>query len=214
MFGCGGSRIESVDQFKFENCTVFGQNKSCGSGLSLMNSNARLIHSFKSNMYGSEQTLQYLCIRNYSYKGYGGGAVFAVQSNVNVFSCTFEGNSAELGGAMFGKLGSNITIIRSNFMKNQALRKENNLMCSGGALYCESDCRVSVYSSIFHENSAGNDGGVFKLIVSKLFATESDFSWNRAERDGGVLSTLRTNVNINESTFDHNQALVWWSCEF
>lgn len=199
MFGCGGSRIESVDQFKFENCTVFGQNKNCGSGLSLINSNARLIHSsFKSNMYGSEQTLQYLCIRNYSCKGYGGGAVFAIQSNINVFSCTFEGNRAESGGAMFGKLGSNITIIKSNFMKNQA--------CSGGALYCESGCRVSVYSSIFHENSADNDGGVFKLIMSKLFATENDFKWNRAERDGGVLSTLRTNVNINESTFGHNQA--------
>ena len=42
---------------------------------------------------------------------YVGGAIIANQSNLTIIKSNFEGNSAEIGGAIFAAVNSNITII-------------------------------------------------------------------------------------------------------
>ena len=209
VIGCGGSKFESVDQFMFDNCSYYGQKNKCGSGLDLVNVNAKLTNtSFISNLYGSEQTLQNLCREGYfeqNCKWYGGGAVSLSKSNIIISNSVFEGNSAEVGGAIVGTLHSSITIISSTFIENQALCKTFNLVCLGGVVYCEAGCTLSVYNSFFFNNSA-HSGGVFSLVMSTLFLTNDHFEWNRAENHGGVIFALKTDISINKNFFSDNQA--------
>ena len=68
--------------------------------------------------------------------------------------------------------------------------------CLGGVLNCESGCTVRVHNSVFNNNSAYKNGGVFRLITGHIFITKSNFSLNIAGSDGGVLSADKKVVAI------------------
>ena len=69
-----------------------------------------------------------------------GGAVIFNQSDTIIVISLFEGNCAEMGGAVFLTGGSNVTVI-STFLVNNSVEKSNSSALShtyGGALYSES----------------------------------------------------------------------------
>lgn len=165
--GCGGSKVELVDQFTLVNCNVFGGPANCGSGLRLFNVSAKIANSsFVSNLYGSEQMYELLCTNASFCIGRGGGAISISYSNTVIVSSHFEGNHAEMGGAIVAKAFSNTTIINTTFVRNQAECRTLDFICSGGAFYCESGCIVNIYNSFFL--NSGDEGGVFGLVISTI----------------------------------------------
>ena len=152
--GCGGSKVELVNQFILVDCSIFGGQANCGSGIRLFNVSAKIASSsFVSNLHGSRQMYKLLCTNASSCIGYGGGAISISYSNTVIVDSLFEGNHAEIGGAIVAKSFSNTTIINTTFVRNQAECRTLDFICSGGAFYCESGCIVNIYNSFFFNNS-------------------------------------------------------------
>ena len=204
--GCGSSKFELVNQFTLINYSIHGGQINCGSGITLFNVSAKIANgSFVSNLYGRKQMYK-LPYTNTSFCiGHGGGAISVSHSNTVIIDSLFEGNRAEIGGAIFAKAFSKTTIINTIFMRNQAECRTHNLVSSGGAFYCESGCIVHIYNSFFFNNSA-DEGGVFRLIMSTIIIEQCIFEWNIVDKYGSTLSTIETNVNISKSTFTDNVA--------
>jgi CSLREA domain-containing protein len=118
--------------------------------------------------------------------GSGGGAVNMVQSqsgDTSITECTFTGNSAKHGGAIYGDL-LNGTIARNTFYDNTAAE-------NGGALYSQS-CVGPDYSDLrlinntFTGNNAGWGGAVYNSD-SKVALTNNTLQDNGALYNGNNL---------------------------
>ena len=102
-----------------------------------------------------------------------GGALIISRSSVVVDNCHFEGNRANLGGALFSELESNVTITNSNFTENHAADCGAQL-CFGGALFADENVSVSVLNSNFQNNTSNGDTGVAALLNATLFISQSN----------------------------------------
>lgn len=87
-------------------------------------------------------------------------------SMVNISSSHFESNSAQLGGAIFSEVGSNVTITNCTFVNNSASGC-NDDRCHGGALLVDSGCIVTAHKSTFVNNRAGSSGGAIALYTEQ-----------------------------------------------
>ncbi len=125
--------------------------------------------------------------------------------NVSITDSVFTYNMATgrlVGGCVACIRNASIYILRSSFQLNQAA-------LHGGVFHIdESD--VLVDESVFVNNSASEDGGVFYTYVhlSNYDIRRSEFSYNSAGDDGGVMFIDRVNsrVNISECVFSFNDA--------
>ena len=146
--GCGSNRVLSCPHFTIANSTFNGHNGS-GTALELIDTNAKIYNSsFAFNVIGSYRGL--VKIFNYYWKGtlnftkdyfaYVGGALIVNSSNVTLVACVFQGNMAQVGGAIYSTMGSNISMLNCIFVKNFAAQHfDYNLPAFGGALHCEND---------------------------------------------------------------------------
>ena len=81
----------------------------------------------------------------------------------------FEGNRAEVGGVIFSEFNSNITIINSTFVENNATSTPSYKLyryceAGGGVLYADRGSTViNIINSKFMANSAQDDGGAVYL---------------------------------------------------
>ena len=172
--GCGSNRITSVTKFMVKNVLFLGQKDHTGTTLEIVLTNSVITNcSFVDNRFGKYHGP--FKVWKLSIHAHIGGAIIANQSNMTITETKFEGNTAEIGGAIFATLGSNVTIIKSNF-KATCL---TNTTCVGGVLYSETDCtdtrgptppnrtKVSVVESHFRSNSA-TYGGVLGAYTTAL----------------------------------------------
>ena len=213
FFGCGNNQVLRVDQFLIEESTFIGQ-KLRGSVLELIETNMYIVSSsFISNKLGSYRgPIRILEHQNVEKRvavyAYVGGAIIANQSNLTIMESMFEGNSAEVGGAMFATLGTNITIINSTFVANY-LSCRPDLQCFGGALHSENEflqCQVVVVESDFRNNSASY-GGVMSTYNCTVGIASSIFFNNAAIFSGGVIWVQhRSGITLCDSTFAYNSA--------
>ena len=126
-----------------------------------------------------------------------GGAIIATQSTVTIIKSRFEGNSAEIGGAIFANDGSKITIINSTFKDNYAVCATDlaeTCFQIGGVLHSE---------SVFISTSSLNH-----INQSQVIVVDSEFSSNNALY-GGVMSLFNTEVSFTSSKFFNNSAGVF-----
>lgn len=82
------------------------------------------------------------------------------------FACVFNGNQARLGGALYHKDNSMLTIWNSNFTNNTA-------SADGGAIFVHVETPKKAYSSVFHEcifesNTAHRGSSVFFNLVKTV----------------------------------------------
>lgn len=98
FLGCGGNRALSVMELTLINAVFDGQKKEeLGTALELVNSSLKAERSsFVYNIYG--------------------GAVIVNESAATFLNCSFEGNHAQRGGAIYGNLSSNVSIADSTFL--------------------------------------------------------------------------------------------------
>ena len=202
FIGCGRNKIQMVHKFYLKESTFVGK-KTSGPALEFLQTTGFITNnSFISNKFGkfcgpvgiisqdnTHENASVLLNRDHAYVG---GAIIANQSNLTITKSNFEGNSAEIGGAIFAAVNSNITIISSTFKNNYVtnVTERADLSYYGGALYIEGSTRNSSYIS--DENS-------------QLVVLESEFRNNTASV-GGVLLTYGCKVNITSSIFVNNSA--------
>ena len=109
------------------------------------------------------------------------GAISAANiSSFEIAESLFEKNTALCYGGALSLLFSNITIVRSKFIKNSVAAASAG---KGGALYSYSS-RVQVLESIFEENNVGiNSTSVFPLFLDPQ---NDDFSVTNLSTGGGA----------------------------
>ena len=240
FLGCSSNKIVSSYQLEVVSSLFLGHNES-GTALELIDTNARIInctfaYNTRGNLRGPIQTLNFLKqwykFNSLSVYAYVGGAMIVDRSNIAIVCSIFEGNRAEMGGAIFATSRSNITVFNSSFTNNGDYW--NCLL--GGALHSESDapynktnaniigseffknkatyfggaistynCDVSAESARFYKNFAILKGGAIEAIVqSKVHAHNCIFWDNEVFKYGAVIGLFNSTLVINTSLFHAN----------
>ena len=215
FFGCGGSTVTYVRELIVEDVTFQGdQGESRRAALVLTEvSAAKIVRSTFINISrGNESERQYIAnfINNEDILNNRlglnqndllsfGGALYITSSNIDIVSCTFEHNRAEMGGALFAHR-STINITESTYNQNIADH-------SGGAM-ATIESMVSVESNtVFTFNSVSYyHGGVIFAVGGLFNIAESTFTSNSASLDGGVIQTIAGVFSIIGSSFHSNTA--------
>ena len=111
---------------------------------------------------------------------------------ITVTSCSFEGNTADNGGAIYVTAESNLTLNASTFIRNNTTR-------CGGAIYA-SGSNLTLSDNTFSGNTAGFYGGAMYVVKSDVIINDSAFTHNRAVCNGGAMYSDYSSVNIYGST--------------
>ena len=148
-----------------------------------------------------------------------------------IYSVTFENNTAETGGALANS--GSVTMYNTLFKANTSLKsagavyssgkynklsiynsdfKLNKAGVSGGAVYVtgqrtSSQVELDVRNSSFTFNEATENGGALGLTDSaRAYVRDSVFSENRAGKNGGVVYTSSARFEANSTSFSKNTA--------
>jgi len=135
----------------------------------------------------------------------GGGAMASEGiEDLRIANSVFEGNSAELGGALNLRHVQMMEITSTIFTKNTASSYGGAI----GALYGQ-QARISV--CVFHDNDAMSGGALYSysIVGDAVFVLDCVFQENRAEFSGGAIysgSDFDGEIVVSRSTFDRNRA--------
>ena len=216
FIGCSAS-VEGVDTFLLED-SRFHSTQGYHSALELTQTNADIVGCiFSSNTVGTHSShlrfLEYLSdfhglsLNILSYDVRVGGALLVSSTNLTISNSTFQGNAAQVGGAIFSELASNMVINNCIFVNNSAAKGCSDDRCHGGALFIDSGCTVTTYNSIFMNNTSQFSGGAIALFRATYFGEKDTFARNIAQGNGGALSTFSSNIiSIDGNLFTRNEA--------
>ena len=229
--GCSENKIKLVHQLTVNGSTFNGQHKTIGTAFELSHTNATITNcSFLFNSHGSYRgpigllrSLMQKTLQNSAFAQIG-GALIINSSNVSVTGSHFEGNSAELGGAIFITGPSNITVIGSKFVNNHAFSDQStrlNLKL-GGAIFFEKGANnpatsdsiyehkitaiITLVNTAFINNTATTLGGAIVVYLIKMEVFKSTMIRNSAIDAGGALSIYSSNLTIFDGHFVSNIA--------
>ena len=217
FIGCGNT-ISSCGQLLVEGSTFLGHNGS-GTALEVIKTSVYIVNSsFISNRGGNYHgPIKEPFNSPVSMFAFVGGAVISNQSDIIIINGLFEGNCAEVGGAIFLTRGSNVTIMNSVLSNNSVDKFYNSILsyAFGGALFIE-DGNAMTKSSIalieceLHRNHAEFEGlgGVIFINNGILNANSSKFHDNVAYAAGVLLAYDHSNIAIDNCEFLNNIA---WS---
>ena len=211
FIGCGVNTIELVGFLSIDNSSFRGQRNS-STALVVVNTVATVKRSsFQSNNVGTPKNIE----KNL-WTSNVGGAVTISHSHITISNCIFKGNSAEVGGAMFSEMNSNITINNSTFVDNHATCVQTSIACYGGALYTQRGGTVQIHNSVFRSNTVTMHdtyyvfncyGGAIALVNGAgLYIHTSELSYNDAWTGGGAIAAWDTSMRIEESELNYNTA--------
>jgi autotransporter family porin len=146
----------------------------------------------------------------------GDHAIYNYGGNCTVNNCTFTGNSAGAGGAVytddaifyhFGQkfeYAGILNVTGSTFKDNTATTDEVTGGL-GGAIY--NSASLTATGSNFTGNMATDDGGaIFNSIGSNSTIISSKFTNNSATNDGGAIYNEDSNLTVMKSTLTGNIA--------
>jgi predicted outer membrane repeat protein len=206
-----GSYTEEID-FSGKMITLWGQGKTLDpSGAT----NDKRI--FSGDEIGSSLELHDVIIQNAGNPPATtrGGAIYAVNADVKIFTCTFENNQARTEGGAIYLEGSAVVEIHDTIFEANVCT--NTFISDGGAINFKNVQDVKIYSSEFKTNLARNGGAVQAqndILNTNVEIYNSIFESNEALNSGGAISVVgfvasegATNVMIiHASTFEGNAA--------
>ena len=224
--GCHNHQAIAVKMFMLESAAFLFHS---GSALQFISTEAKIVRSsFTSNSGGSIHNVPFaleftaedlilIALFGDSYKYPLTGAAIAVtQSNIGISDCVFEGNRAQIGGAIFVEQLSNVTITDTSFERNFATCHLSR--CTSGAIYL-GNSSMTVFNSTFFGNKLVDNhelvllyGGVFGLFESTLIAEQCNFinsgienaSFSYDKDSVGVIYGNNTMLTIRNSAFISN----------
>ena len=209
----GGNKVELVSQLTIENSTFTGRKgQSNRTALELVQTTATIVKCvFTENMNGSYQKIPY-----FPYV-WVGGAVIANKSILLITGCEFKENRAEAGGAVFGDWCSNITIVNSTFIGNNATcfrkydcigkyRYGGALFMIGGTPHCHRT-ELNITGSNFTNNQAmpaSTGGAITAMYFITMNINGSHFINNTAYNGGAIHGFQVNNMTVVGSLFSKN----------
>ncbi|CAG9330614.1 unnamed protein product [Blepharisma stoltei] len=173
-------------------------------------------------IYGSKMNSVTIKGSNFYY-GYGtnGGSLTCISClSVHIYNCYYQGNTAEIGGAIYLSTSSDTEISNAYIVKDSSFW--NNSASLGGAIYTN-DISLNASSSTFVGNianttsefvgtspSAGNGGGL-NLACSDFSTCIFDISYNHfilnyAKYNGGGINWEDICPITNGNSFSDNKA--------
>jgi predicted outer membrane repeat protein len=151
----------------------------------------------------------------------GGAAMTLTRSSAVISDCTFVGNHAQMGSAIFSELYSNISLTNTVFERNFVTCGISSI-CAAGAVY-SGNGTVLAYNSTFYDNILlirGEEqyhlfphGGVFGLFDSIFIANNCHFTHNGPDHIsvnphesgyGGAIHAYNSTMNISNCIFVSN----------
>ncbi len=129
-----------------------------------------------------------------------GSAIFTV-GNTTVSQSSFNGNQADIGGAIYSPGNTKtLTILDSSFTTNKA-------SSSGGAI--NSSGTLNIAKSVFDQNTAGAYYGGALHTSGKTLITETIFTGNKASEGGAVYAKgSAADLTITGSSFIGNHTSI------
>ncbi len=122
-----------------------------------------------------------------------GGAIYNLGS-LSITGCSFSGNSATGGGAIYNLSSGSLIITNTEFTNNHAAS-------SGGAIL--NIGTASITESTFSENDAELGGGAIRTF-DEMTIVDSSFTDNFAESGGAISNSY--DLTIVDSSFTGNEA--------
>ena len=130
-----------------------------------------------------------------SCPNYCGGAIYlASNAQPTIHNSIFSGNYAGIGGAIYGSLGSPITLINTYFYSNSAPG-------DGGAIYSKDN--IFVEGTVFISNTTLSNGGAINTVLSATISSTQFFSNVAIGGNGGAFYSLG-NVFMQSSLVQSN----------
>ncbi len=131
----------------------------------------------------------------------GGGVANIRPDVVNIGDCTFVGNRADIGGALWneGSTGS-MSVTTSLFQANTAFG-------DGGAVALVATPEAKLLGCTFLVNTSGHSGGAARLYDSNTEVTDCTFEGNFAQVRGGGVHLELGAASLAGCTLDQNQAI-------
>ena len=213
FIGCGGNTMESVKQLTIRRSNFVGD-INVTTSLVIIDSTVNLSEtSFTLYQVGSYRNDRSLNLPlNHRHNSdvtvtvAVGGALIITHTKISIEKCHFEGNTANIGGAIFSEKGSNITINNSNFTSNHANLGQSEL-CFGGALFTNGTGKMIIFESTFENNTSDRDGGMAAVFSGTISVSNSFVYHNTATTYGGAVAVcLGSALYLEGSTFSHNIA--------
>ena len=227
FLGCVENSVKFVEKFELRDSSFIGQENVNGTALHIVESSANLIRNTfaynrgsKSHSVRCNDTAGGYRRRKVYYKYVtvkAGGAIVSNRSKILITHSKFERNSAQVGGVIFSKCQSHITILDSIFENNHAtpvgsMHGDCELcLTGGGVVHIENDCSLTLEHSKFFTNRAQYFGSTIDALHAENAAITIDnctFDSNKAKYGGvvNVFGTYRTVITITSSEFRNNQA--------
>ena len=172
--------IQNVSNLSIKGLMFLSGNTTIGTvALKIIDSNGVWIHNV--GFQGS-----YSFIKTFT------GLYITSSDTITVTSCSFEGNTADNGGAIYVIAESNLTLNASTFIRNIATRE-------GGAIYA-SGSNLTLSDNIFSGNTAGYGGAMYVTAESSVTISDTAYTHNRAAEEGGAIYSDNSIVSIYGST--------------
>lgn len=199
FIGCGENMVKFVRNLTITKCMFIGTLIS-RTALVLNNSEAHIKDSqFLSNTIGrgyyyNNKHVTVTFVYTEKIHVYVGGVLFVKHSNVNLTRCTFNGNSAESGAALFIENKSNLTFNKCRFLNS-----------NGTVIDANDDSCITDHGSSY-ENNTANLGAVFYTLNCNVYFLRSRFINNTANHKGGVLFMYKNTVKFDKCEAIGNRA--------
>jgi CSLREA domain-containing protein len=141
-----------------------------------------------------------VCYFLYNTAGWDGGAIFSYRGILMMDDAYFEDNTADAGGALLLDSGQSTSFAYSTFINNTATDY------FGGAMVLNQAVNpVSIESSVFTGNTAGNGGGAIYGQYGTINIADSAFRLNEATQGGGgIFITSDAGLNLDQVEITHN----------
>ena len=137
-------------------------------------------------------------------EGRGGALRISSVATVNLDDCTFNGNSAMYGGALYAPYAASESSRITNCNFNNNVGSSN-----GGAIYWNAN-GTTFYNNKFNGNKADNGAGLFlAYAVYNTVIDDCEFNDNEAMNEGGAIMGIynENNVQVTDSKFNRNVAI-------
>ena len=147
---------------------------------------------------GEDQPVEFVGLTIANGNAIAGGGLYNYASPLAITDCTFVGNTAGNGGALFQIGDGGLTVTDSRFSENSAEFR-------GGAVYAYGS--TNIVGSVFSANSA-RDGGGIAAYDGTLAVANSTLTENTATEEGGALWCEEGSLTLVDSTLSANSADV------
>ena len=210
FIGCRGSKISMVDELVIEDIVFEGVLDSTMAlnlskislamvARSVFNASSYDSHHMQVDSFEDPKVSDHIFLDGFRSTPVG-GAIVTTFSNIRIEDCAFEGNIAQLSAtaAIFADKTSNISILSSNFLNNEASNFSS-------VLFLGPYSSLHVSNSTFNNNIAGT-----AMIISfngDISIDGSIFSHSRAVVSGGAILAYGSSVQISRSNFNNNSVL-------